>query len=793
MYRLSYLLFVMILGGVNVCAQQYQIKGKVIENSSNKPIEFVNAMLMKKDSVYSGAVTDSLGGFIITAPKGDYTLKLEYFGEVFTKKGMNISNNVDLGTLKMEEITELQEIVIESKKPLIQRKVDRLVFNVENTVSAHGGDVIDVLKITPGLKVQNDQISMIGKNGVSVMIDDRLIQLSDNELINFLKALKSDDIKDIEVITTPPARYEAEGNGGIINIKLKKNKVDGWSNTVRTIYKQATYPSFSIGNNLMYKKNKLNILFDIGYRKDQDIYTNNILYNFPLNYLQQSVFEKSNTNGVAGTINIGYKVNEKLQLGLQYSGFSTDANKENSNINNIINYQNQNVNNTLLSDGITNEKYNSNSLNFNAIKSISNSDNKIMFDVDYFNLNTNRFNNLNSHDFKSEFTTVDNNNLRKIENVSSKIDFDILNKWANLSFGAKISFTETNNDIDISRYNIINKKPKSVYNQLDYFTYNENIQAIYFSANRKFGTKLEGKIGLRTEFTQSKGYSETENKTNTNKYVEYFPSVYLSYLHDGENTFTLSYGRRVNRPSYSNLNPARWYLTPTSYEEGNPFLQPSFTSNFELSHSYRNFLTTTVSFSKTKNGFGQLTIHDVKYNMQAFVRRNYYNYNLFLLSEYINYNVFPWWTASAEGSVYYTETNTYTKYLEPKYSGWGGYFSTTNNFIFNENKTILGQLTYEYNFPTLFNENKIEEYSSLGIGLKLLLNRKKLQIAINANNILGTDRIKTSNTTQGVYQTFKQYYDTQYIRLSLSYKFGNKDISGDKRRTSNDEEKGRSN
>ncbi|MCO7319805.1 outer membrane beta-barrel family protein, partial [Riemerella anatipestifer] len=378
------------------------------------------------------------------------------------------------------------------------------------------------------------------------------------------------------------------------------------------------------------------ILFDIGYRKDQDIYTNNILYNFPLNYLQQSVFEKSNTNGVAGTINIGYKVNEKLQLGLQYSGFSTDANKENSNINNIINYQNQNVNNTLLSDGITNEKYNSNSLNFNAIKSISNSDNKIMFDVDYFNLNTNRFNNLNSHDFKSEFTTVDNNNLRKIENVSSKIDFDILNKWANLSFGAKISFTETNNDIDISRYNIINKKPKSVYNQLDYFTYNENIQAIYFSANRKFGTKLEGKIGLRTEFTQSKGYSETENKTNTNKYVEYFPSVYLSYLHDGENTFTLSYGRRVNRPSYSNLNPARWYLTLTSYEEGNPFLQPSFTSNFELSHSYRNFLTTTVSFSKTKNGFGQLTIHDAKYNMQAFVRRNYYNYNLFLLSEYIN-------------------------------------------------------------------------------------------------------------------------------------------------------------
>lgn len=788
-YRLFFLLLVAILGGINVYAQQYQVKGKVVRSSSNKPIEFVNATLIRNDSIYRDTVTDSLGGFTMAAPEGDYTLKLEYLGEVFTNKEVSISSDVDLGILKIQESVQLQKVVIKAKKKLIERKVDRLVFNVENTVSAHGGDALDALKITSGLKVQNDQISMIGKNGISVMIDDRLMQLSGDDLINFLKTIKSDDIKNIEVITTPPAKYEAEGNGGIINIKLKKNKANGWSNTIRTTYKQATYPSFSIGNNLMYKKNKFNILFDIGYRSNQDIYTNDIQYNFSLNYLQQSVFEKSNTNGITGAINIGYKVNEKLQLGLQYSGFSTDTDKKSNNINNVIIYQNPHVKNILLSEGMTDQKYHSNSLNFNAIKKISNSDNKVVFDIDYFNLNTNRFNNLNSDDF----TAVDNNNLRKIENISSKIDFDIPNKWANLSFGAKISFTETNNDIDISRYNIINQKPKSIYNQLDYFTYNENIQGIYFSANRKFGTKWEGKVGLRTEFTQSKGYSKTENKTNINKYIKFFPTVYLSYLLNRENTFTLSYGRRVNRPSYSNLNPARWYLTPTSYEEGNPFLQPSFTSNFELSHSYRNFLTTTVSFSKTEDGFGQLTIHDIKDNIQAFVRRNYYNYSLFSLSEYINHHIFPWWTASVEGSLYYTETNTYTKYLKPKYSGWGGYFSTTNSFIFNKNKTILAQLTYEYNYPTIFNENKIEEYSSLGIGVKLLLNRKKLQIAINANNILGTDRIKASNTTQGVYQTFKQYYDTQYIRLSLSYKFGNKDISGDRRKTSNEDEKGRSN
>lgn len=219
------LMLMLFLASINIYSQQYEIKGRVVGDLSNKPIEFVNATLMKNDSIYSGAVTDSLGVFMVTAPKGDYTLKLEYFGEIAMNNELNILSNIDLGTLKIKESVQLQEIVIEAKKPLIQRKVDRLVFNVENTVSAHGGDVLDVIKITPGLKVQNDQISMIGKNGVSVMIDDRLIQLSGDELINFLKALKSDDIKDVEVITTPPAKYEAEGNGGIINIKFKKIKL----------------------------------------------------------------------------------------------------------------------------------------------------------------------------------------------------------------------------------------------------------------------------------------------------------------------------------------------------------------------------------------------------------------------------------------------------------------------------------------------------------------------------------------------------------------------------------------
>lgn len=250
----------------NAFAQQYQLKGKVVGSTSNTPVEWVNVVLVKNDSIFSGTTTDSLGGFLITAPKGIYTLKLEYFGEVAINKELNILSNVDLGILKIKDSVQLQEIVIDVKKPLIQRKVDRLVFKVGNSISATGGDAIDALKVTPSLRVQNDQISIIGKSGVSVMIDDKLVQLSGDDLFSFLKTIKSDDIESIEVITTPPAKYEVEGNSGIVNIKLKETKQNYISGNLNTSYTQATYPLGNLGGGLNYQKDRLTVSSNLNYQ-----------------------------------------------------------------------------------------------------------------------------------------------------------------------------------------------------------------------------------------------------------------------------------------------------------------------------------------------------------------------------------------------------------------------------------------------------------------------------------------------------------------------------------------------
>ncbi len=778
---------------------QIEIRGTV-KDSLNTPIEFANVFLTNQSNdIVTGTITNQRGAFNLPVKKGSYTLTISFMGYEDWTQEVTLNENKDFENIMLSKSkNKLNEVVITASKPLVERKVDRLVFNVENSISATGGDALDALKITPRIKVKNDQISMIGKNGMSVMIDDRLIQLSRDDLINFLKTIKSDNIKSIEVITNPPAKYDAEGNNGMVNIKLKKAKADSWSNAIRSAYKQATHPSFSVGNNFTYQKNRLSLLLDVSANKDINIYTNDIKYYYPKEHWVNKIYNKSSINRVSTILNVGYNLSNTLNIGFQYLGNIGTLKKNETSSSNIYDIENLNLTRTLESVGNAKNETNNHSFNLNLLKKLDTLGKQFTVDVDYFIYDLNKNNNFNSQDsnlISSNVSTenVDNNNLQKINNFSTKIDFNMPNQWASLSFGGRMSFTETNSNIDISQYNTTNQPVVTVLNQIDNFTYNENIQAVYFSASKKLGTKWEGKVGLRAESTQNKGYSKTTNQTNKNDYFKLFPTFYFSYLLNKENTFAISYGRRVNRPSYSNLNPARWYLTPTSYEEGNPFLQPSFTSNFELSHSYKDLLTTTLSFSHTQDGFGQLTVHDLENDTQNFIRRNYYNYSLFSWSEYVNYSVFPWWNANAEALIYYTETNTYTEYLQPKYSGWGGYFSTTNDFILNKNKTILAQLTYEYNYPTIFNENRTEEYSSLVIGLKILLYQKKLQIALNANNILGTDRIKTSNITQGIFQTFRQYYDTQYVRLSLSYKFGNKNLNANKKNTSNEEEKRRAN
>ncbi|MDI4567782.1 MAG: TonB-dependent receptor, partial [Mycoplasma sp.] len=313
------LLIAMLLFANFIYSQQFQVTGKIV-NEKNNPIEFTEILLLTQDSIaVKSELSNAQGLFSLQATHGNYIIQARHLKNIIYSKNISLQDNINLGNIKVDKIQEIKEVIVEGKKKLIERKVDRLVFNVENSISATGGDALDALRVTPSVRVQNDQISMIGKNKMSVMTDDRLMQLSGDDLINFLKTIKSDDIKSIEVITNPPAKYDAEGNSGIVNIKLKKAKKNSISGNLKTSYTQATHPLGSLGGGLNYQKDKLTITSNINYSNGSTApYQEYTIY-----YPNYTWFETNNKrsfqNSLSGRIALDYQINTKTTMGLQYS------------------------------------------------------------------------------------------------------------------------------------------------------------------------------------------------------------------------------------------------------------------------------------------------------------------------------------------------------------------------------------------------------------------------------------------------------------------------------------------
>ena len=322
----------------NQVFSQIKISGQ-IKNEKNNPVEFVEIQLQNKDSIiFKSELTNAEGKFILETKKGEYSLLIRQLGTIFHKQKINATEDIYIGIINItEKEQQLQEVVINSKKKLIERKVDRLIFNIENSISARGGDAIDALKITPNIRVQNDKIAMIGKSNMSVMIDDKLIQLSGDDLINFLKTIPSDNIKNIEIITTPPAKYEAKGNGGLINIKLKKNKKDSWSANIRGTYTQTTYPAGSIGGGFNYDKNKVSISSDLGVTNGSisPIYKTTFFY--PSQTWHEENTNRNFYNIIRGRLGVNYKFSEKFSIGLQYIGSNNNKKNKEKDISTIKN------------------------------------------------------------------------------------------------------------------------------------------------------------------------------------------------------------------------------------------------------------------------------------------------------------------------------------------------------------------------------------------------------------------------------------------------------------------------
>jgi uncharacterized protein YajQ (UPF0234 family) len=796
--RLSFLIVLLFLIISGSSHAQSTIRGTVV-NKENSPLEFVTISLKKDSLVKATSFTDSIGSYEYrNVSSGIYTLLVSRLDYEKVSITINITRDTIINIQLPDNAKQLKEVVVAGKTPLIERKIDRMVFNVENSIATSGGDALDALKITPGVRVQDNLIGMVGKSGIAVMVDDRVLQLTGEDLVNFLSTIKSDNIKSIEVITNPPAKYDAEGNGGMINIKLKKAKANSWNGALLTSYTQTTYPAGNIGGNFNYQKDKLSFIFNIDYKRGARKRTESDELYYPKQSWNTDFVKKININNTAVNAGIDYQVTKKWTTGIQYSGTYSRPVIDEKDAGVITGNETNLVDSFINTIAVTRRKVNSSSLNWHSDIDLNKNNSKLFMNFDYFDFanNTNR-------DFSTEnqtgehvptpggFMSTNNIGVQGLRNYTGKVDLEMPLEWIKLMYGAKVSFTTTNNDLKY--YNTTSGTPILNTDQSNIFNYKENTTALYISGDKKFGKKWQAQAGLRMESTHTQGTSVTYSKENRNNYVQLFPTGFISYAPNDDHSIVVDYGRRITRPGYASLNPFKFYSSPYSYTEGNPFLTPKYADNIEIKYGYKNTLYTTFYFSKDIHGFGEVPFADEITKVQYFTQLNYFSNKTAGFSESFSFNRLKWWESETKVDVYYSASSFIKEVNLRNTESWGCYVSSNNSFILNNAKTVRGAINVWYQAPEYSLLYKNKSRANLDLALKYSLLKNSVQLAFIVQDILRTARNYSTTNTNGIRQVYYDYSDNRFFRISLAYKFGNKKINIEKRTFGNEEEKGRAN
>lgn len=786
-----------VLTAFNISAQT--ITGKVT-NVKNEPLEYLQITLFSNEKVpLKNELTNEKGEFNLSYTSGNYKLQVIEFNTVLYSKDIVLNKNIDLGTIQIDDAQLLDEVTISSRKKIVERKIDRLVFNVENTIASAGGNALDALRITPSLSVQNDNVTMIGRGNPRVLIDGKLINLQGEDLSNLLQTIPSDNIKSIEVITTPPAKYEAIGSSGLINITLKKGKNNTQSTTIGSGYlRRAAHDEWAINGNFLYNKDKLSLSSSLNYRDGGQLLIFKDRISYPTEFWKSDNEYERDYKRLNAMFNIDYEVTPIWTVGLQYLGnFNTIKGTRESSMN-ANDYGSADIKRKSLADSyVTQDPTRFNSVNlFNEFK-LDTLGKKLNLNLDYFDylVNENRSYNGVSTVVNPQSVEVfqgKNNSINNIKNFSAKLDFELPTKAINWSFGGKVSLSKTENSRGAFNSGLVTNPITNFTLTKSNFTYDENVFAGYFSGNKKFSEKLNLQFGLRLEATQTESFDSATNKSHKNDYTKLFPSVNLAYSPNDNSTFRFGYNRRVQRPDFNELNSNISNVNAFLSIQGNPVLQPSFIGNFEVSYQYKK-IETKLYYTSEKNQFNQIGSPDNDNFSVHLIMKNLYDINRYGASQSYIFDTFKWWTSNNSLSVNYFNTTTFDDVLADGLNGFFTMFTSNNDFILNSDKTALINLNFFYRPKGVYGISKLDPSSSTAVTFQYLMLDKNLKLSLKANDIFRVNKQLFGSTVDGVYRYGDYYYDHRHIQFSVSYKFGNKKLNMNKRSTGNEEERGRAN
>lgn len=798
--KLRFVILLIFALCINLLVNAQKIKG-IITDNDKKPVASASVGLLraKDSSVVKWATTNTDGTYeFAQIPAGQYLISVTHVNHSKSFSDMvEHAGHADyaVAPIRLSPLQkQLTGVTVTAKKPILEVRADKTIFNVEGTVNAMGTDALELLKRSPGVQAdKDDNLSMSGKNGVQVYIDGRPSPLGGKDLADYLKSIPSAQIEAIEIISNPSARYDAAGNAGIINIRLKKNKSLGTNGSVNAGYAIGIYSKYNGGLSLNHRNKKVNLFGNYN--------TNMAKQEFTIDFDRTilDTFFQNRTLMLIDPVFHSYKagadyfISKKSTIGVLVNGVIANGEVNSGSTTPVI-YKPSNTVSKILKAG-TNTDFTRNNINTNINYRYADSTGReLNLDGDYghYKIRTSQY---QPNIYYDPTGTVETSRIiyrmiapNDIYIGTLKADYTMPFQKGQLSVGGKLALINSKNDF--RRLDVFPTYEKQDTLRSNNFNYKENINALYINFNKSF-KKVVIQFGVRMENTNTEGRSKGYRLSPANNYVTYdssferhytnlFPSAAVTFNGKPQSQWSISYSRRIDRPTYQSLNPFEFRLDEYSFSKGNTGLRPQYTNSVAITHIYKFKLTSKLSYSHTKDIFTQF--FDTSDRSKIFItQRNLANQNTVGLDFTYPLQV-KWYSGFINLNSYYSH---YKADLGPgRIVDLDIYaMSMVMQHSFNLGKGYRAELTANYSSPSISQGTlKTKSIWGLDVGMQKSVLKNKGTIRMAVSDIFQTRWPVSVSNFAGQELYTRNRIESRQFRINFSYRFGSSQVKGARQR-----------
>ena len=759
-----------------------------VSDEKDVPALYATVILYKStdSTVVKKVLTTATGDYQFeNIPTGNYLISIESLGYIkfysasFLLKTSKVMENVKLAPIT----TQLENVTIMSKKPLVEHKNDRVILNIANSILAAGNSALEILTKAPGVTVDQDgNISLKGKRGVNVMIDGKPTYLSAEQLTATLRATNGNSIQTIELISNPSSKYDASGSAGIINIKLKKNTAYGTNGTVTAGGGYGSYYKANGGLNLNHRSKKINVFGSYNYDRGKDFENLTVRRSntagTEITFFDVQGHDVSKRNNSSYKAGIDFDLNDNSVLGFMTSGFVnnnfTDANSVT-----LIGSRPGQADSSITANTPASTRFRNQTYNLNYKTMIDTAGQEFNADLDY-----SMFRSSNDVDYNNFFYNTSGSMLKSplifrnstpsnIKIWAAKADYAYpFSSHTKLETGVKSSYVKTDNDSKFE--NFTDGSWQNDMTRSNRFIYKEYVNAAYANLQKTFnGTKLQ--VGLRTELTSSAGNSITAGSLVKRNYLDFFPNISVSQELNKNHEMGFSYGRRIDRPDYKSLNPFIYFADLYTFSQGNPMLNPQYTNAFTATYGYKKTLNVSLGYSHTKDVMTTTLLTDTINKTLLMFDQNLATQTLLDFNVSLPVTITKWWSTSNDVSVFQR------KYSTPDLMG-APFSSKKITFFLNTTQTftvapsVNAELSFNYQSPQIYGTYTARPIYSTNIGISKSFMNNKANLKFAVNDLFNTQQIKIRSTVQMQDYQLYQKQESQVFRLTFTYNFGSSAI-----------------